>query len=141
MIVVPFLPVHLEGLRVHDYMGHMNGIMTEEYGAALADYPAYSCLIDGTVIACAGVYPFGVNRWTGWALMTQETAKYMLNITRAIKKFFAETDIKRIETHVRIDFKAGYRWAEMLGFKNETPDGMKAWGDDGHDYYLFARVK
>ena len=40
------------------------------------------------------------------------------------------------------DFKDRHRWANMLGFTNETPDrGMISYGIDGETYDLYARIK
>lgn len=141
MIVVPFIPVHLEGLKVHKYMDHMNGDMNEEYGEFLASFPAFTALVDDEVVMCGGVVQGGVNRWQIWALMSEKTGKHMVQITRETKKFLETMSLPRVETHVRSDFKAGHRWLKMLGFINETPNGMKAWGDEGKDYCQYARVK
>lgn len=141
MIIVPFIPAHLKELELHEYMSYMQASIKEaHYGELLAQFPAYSGLVEGQVIACSGIIQAGVNRWEAWTLMSPETKDYMIPITKGIKNFLDEVKPPRIQTHVRADFEAGHRWAKMLGFKNETPDGMKNWGDDGYDYCLYSRI-
>lgn len=141
MRVVPFITAHLDNLKVHDYMDYANSHMTEQYGELLSSYPSYSYLVNGIVIACGGVVPVSEKRYIAWSLMSSETNRHMLGITREVTKFLETFDADRVELQVRADFSAGCRWAKMLGFICETPCPMKKFGDDGMDYYLYARVK
>lgn len=140
MIVVPFIPAHLKGLIVHDWMGHMNGILTEEYGEMLSQYPSYSAIVNGDVVAIFGVYPVSDVRYCSWGLVSEKSAKHMVSITREVNKFLELFKAIRVEAHVRADFEKGNRWMKLLGFNLETPSPMKKWGDDGFDYYQYARV-
>ena len=139
MIVVPFLPSHLNELVVHSYMGHIQSEMTGEYAELLLSGPAYTVLIGGEAIACGGIIQVAKNRWDAWALLSDDSGRSMLGITRAVNKFLTENKKPRIETHVRDDFMVGHKWMKMLNFKCETPNGMENYGDDGHNYYLYAR--
>lgn len=141
MEVVKFEKEHINGLRVHEYMKHIENSFDDEYGDTLAAFPSYTAIVNGEVIACAGMVQTGVYRWQAWALMSEKTKDYMIPITRAMNHYISYLNTPRIETHVRSDFKAGQRWMKMLGFNCETPEPMKNWGDDGYDYYLYARVK
>lgn len=140
MNIVPFIPAHLDDLEVHDYMGFIQSQLNEDYGNVLAQFPSYSAVSDGKVISCGGVVPTGVYRQVAWSLMGTDSGKYLTALTRAVRRFLDLNECKRTETHVRSDFEAGHRWAKMLGFINETPDGMRGWGDDGYDYCLYARI-
>lgn len=140
MKVVPFIPQHLEGFRVHENLGHIQDYLGEDYAAALLSGIAYSGVVDGYVVAIAGMVQAGKGRWIAWALMTEESGKYMLPITRIIKSMMESVDYKRIETPVKRDFLLGHKWMSLLGFKNETPDGMKNY-EDGMDFDLYARCK
>ena len=141
MIVVPFLPAHLKDLIVHDYMGFIQDDLDDEYAELLNAGPAYTVLVDDKVVCCAGILQVSKFRWNVWALLSKDSGKHMLGITRAVKKFLDENSKTRYETHVRSDFVNGHKWMKMLEFSNETPNGMKAYGDDGYDYCLYARVK
>jgi hypothetical protein len=67
----------------------------------------------------------------------------MIGATRAVKAFMDQNNhIPRMETAVRRDFAEGHRWAQMLGFVNETLEiGMKNYGIDGATYDLYARCQ
>lgn len=141
MIVVPFLTSHIKDLIVHDYMGHIQAEMNDAYAELLDGGPAYTALSDGKVIGCAGIMQTAKNRWEAWALLSNDSGKHMVGFTRAVNKFLNDNPKPRVETHVRDDFKIGHKWMKMLNFKCETPNGMPNYGDDGHDYYLYARCR
>jgi hypothetical protein len=79
-------------------------------------------------------------KYQAWALLSADSGPYMTAITRRAKSIFGRYTESRIETHVRTDFIIGQKWVKMLGFKNETPDGMKKWGEDGFDYFMYSVV-
>jgi hypothetical protein len=139
MNIVPFVPTHLKNLVVNSYVGFIQEELTEEYGLMLFKGGAHTIIVDGKVIGCAGILQTGKNRWQAWALLSEASAPHMLGITRAANSFLDNYEKPRIETHVRVDFKQGNKFAKLLKFKNETPDGMKNYGDDGCDYYLYSR--
>ena len=62
----------------------------------------------------------------------------MLWIHRRVSDFLDRSDVDRIETGVRESFKAGHRWAKMLGFQAEGL--MRRFGPDGSDYQMYARI-
>lgn len=139
-MIVPFLPAHLQELVVHEYINHIqNDLVNNEYGEALAKGEAYSLIHDGKVVGCAGVLKVSKTRYQAWALLSKRSGSHMRQITREALNVLEKYKTSRVETHVRCDFKVGKKWVNMLRFVNETPDGMKKWGDDGYDYYLYAR--
>jgi hypothetical protein len=140
MIVVPFIPAHLIGFECIDEQKDTQSFFNKEYGDYLCMGYAYSFLHDGAVIAMAGLLDQGGNRFIAWALMSQKTNKFMPIITRLIKGFLNKFNDKRIETIVLKDFVKGHRWATMLGFSNETPNGMANYYLD-KNYCLYSRVK
>lgn len=140
LAIVPMIPDHLKDLVVHEYLGEIQNLMgNTDYGELLASDVSWSFLVDGKVIGCVGVTQCGMRRWHGWGLLSKDSGKYMLAITRFSNKEFDRMAKPRVETAVREDFASGLKWAKMLGFKCETPEPMKNYGDDGYDYYLFAR--
>lgn len=139
MIIVPFIESHLEGFEVHKDLSHIQEYLNEDYARLLAACISYTAIADGKVIGIAGVLNAGKGRFLAWALLTKESGKYMIPITREARKFLDSFDAKRIETPVKHDFEIGHKWMKLLGFKNETPDGMKNY-DNGVTFDLYARV-
>ena len=138
--VVPFMGAHLSGFKVHGFMSHIqDSFESAEYRELLEQCIASSYIVDGETVAACGIYQAGEHRWIAWGLLSEESGKHMLAITRALKAFFNENSYPRIETPVLHDFELGHKWMKMLGFKNETPDGMKSYGDNGETYDLYAR--
>lgn len=140
MIVVPFIPAHLEGFKIHGWQQEAQQYLNGDYADMLQSGPSYTAVVDGEVIAIAGVVQLTAVRWQAWALMSAETSKHMLQITREIKAFL-DTFEGRLETPVLHEFEQGHRWMKILGFTNETPEGMKNYGDNGETFDLYARVK
>lgn len=145
MIVTEFEFEHFGIITLQDnqkaLFSHL--IKDREYSIGLKNNgPAYSMINEDTLtnIASAGVIDASHGRGIAWALLSQDAGKHMVRLTREIKKFLDNCAFSRIETTVQGDFVEGHRWAQMLGFKNETPDGMKNYCD-GNTHYLYARYK
>lgn len=139
-IVAPMIPAHLSKLIVHDYIGFIqDDLANPQYAEAICQNESYTLLNNGEVVGCYGATAVGTNRYHVWALLSDSSGKCMLRLTRHIKKLMDDAKLPRLETNVRCDFTNGIRWAEMLGFICETPKGMKNFGDDGYDYYLYSR--
>ena len=138
--VVPFMPFHLNDLIVHEYINFIQSDLDDPaYGEYLDNGLAYTALKDGKVLGCAGLYPTGKYRADAWALLSKDSGRYMLAIVRAMLKELCRSEFRRVQTHVRKDFRQGLKMMKTLGFENETPNGLKNYGDDGCDYYLYAR--
>lgn len=140
MIVVPFIESHLIGLEVHGELSHIQEYLNEDYAQLLASGAAYTAIAEGKVIGIAGTINAGNGRFIAWALLTEESGKYMISITREVKKFLDSLNARRVETTVKHDFELGHKWMRLLGFKNETPNGMKNY-DNGVTFDLYARCK
>ena len=102
---------------------------------------AYTGIVDGKVIIIAGSLNVHDHIGMVWTLLSQGSERHLFSITKAIKEWLDRQKIPRLETTVRHDFKAGHKWAKMLGFINETPEGMERYGTDGKTYDLYARVR
>lgn len=99
---------------------------------------------DGHIIVSMGTLPIWPGRGQGWAVFNYSRIKpqHMVQITRLAKKYLYELSVfRRIEITVVADFDDGIRWAELLGFKRETPEPMKNYGPEGEDYYMYSLVK
>lgn len=143
MIIVPTIPAHFEGFVAQkEQMVTNKYIQDPSYVPMLCEAGlSWSGIVDGKVIAMAGVYEVHKHIGMVWAILGEGSEKHMLAMTRAIKNWLDNWDCARLETAVRVDFYEGHRWAKMLGFENETPKGMKKFGTDGETCCLYARVK
>jgi len=142
MVIVPFIPFHLRGLRLHESQEYYKPFMCEEYGQMLFNLgPAYTVRYEEEAIMCAGIMMTGKDRAEAWALVSLHSGPAMLGITRKVKEHLDGLNIKRIEAVVKDGFEEGHRWMKMLGFKCETPDGMEAHHEDGGKNFLYARIK
>ena len=104
------------------------------------DANSYSILKNGKVLLCGGVTQYWPNRAEAWAIFDQDCKKDFLSIHRAAKRYLDQCQVKRIEAAVDVDFEAGHRWAELLGFQLEAAV-LKAYLPNGRDCSLYARVR
>lgn len=142
MIIVPFIPTHLSNIDLHESMGFMNEYLDNaDYANLLVSGIGYSGIVDGRTVLASGLLQTGTYKATAWALVGKDAGKYMLKATREIERQIRQSPYKRIETPVLRSFKEGHRWMKILGFENETPNGMKYWGEDGKTYDMYARYK
>ena len=142
MIVVPFLPSHLEGFELQKEQSLMHKyLMDESYIDTIGlTGEAWTGLVDGNVKVIAGVFKAHEHIGVVWALIGKDGNKYMPSITKNVLKWLDKNNTPRLETAVRRDFNEGHRWAKIMGFENETPEkGMKNYGSDGETYDLYAR--
>jgi hypothetical protein len=101
---------------------------------------AWTALIDGRPVACAGLVEVWSGRAYAWSLLAEDAAPHMLRITRAIRCALDRSGYRRVEMAVTVGFDAGCRWAEMLGFRCETPEPMRCYLPNGIDAWLYART-
>ena len=100
----------------------------------------WSFLQDDRVIALGGAIPLTPGRAWVWALVAADAGPDMLALTRFLKIFIDELGYRRTEMYVSSAFGPGNRWAELLGFKKETPVPMPGFFPNGQAAYLYARV-
>lgn len=104
--------------------------------------PAYAVIdADGTVLALAGVAKLWDGRGGAWALLSAVAGRRMLLLTRSIRRYLDGLHYRRLEMYVDAQFVAGRRWAEMLGFVNETPEGMPGFLPNGNTAFMYGRVR
>lgn len=141
MIFVPYLPVHLKGLRLQDGQWADQILLTPAY----ADYlfkagPAWTGIHGGEVMGCAGVQDQG-NKGELWALISKGCCgPLMVAVTREVKRNLARMQFQRLQFYTR-DVPEQKRWAGILGFTLETPQGMDGYCHDGARAFMYSRVK
>jgi hypothetical protein len=140
MITAPFQYEDLMLLKLQPAQMHLSEWVSEAQGRALEEFPSYTGWYEGMPVISAGVIPQWAGRSIAWAFLTEVPPHVMPSVHKAVLKFLDGCYTKRIETSVRCDFPAGHRWARMLGFEMEA-ERMKAYGADGFDAALYARVR
>lgn len=140
--VVPFIPAHLEGFVIQEAQSLVNKyVMDTKYLQFINDCgDAYTYIADGEVQGVGGSIHTHPHLYMAWAFIGRDSGKHLFGMTKKIKDYLDGLGVQRIETAVKRDFKAGHRWANMLGFINETPEtGMKNFDENGETHDLYAR--
>ena len=142
MIIVPFQAEHVEQITVQSsQICEINWFGSPEYIKSLESGIAYTGIVDGVVMACAGLMQIWPGRYYAWALLTdQMSPHHMIAITRAVRRGLHLIPNARVEAIVQSDFEMGHRWMGLLGFTRETPEPMRRYYPDGQDAVLYARV-
>lgn len=95
------------------------------------------------LVGVAGGSPQNPGRHQVWAILALDiTRPQLLACHRGVKQWLdlkqKDPDYRRLETTILDGFKAGHRWARMLGFK---PEGlMRRYDHLGRDQWLYSRV-
>lgn len=128
MRIYPFRVAHLDNLLLQpaqEYLRDWHARDPNVAGAYEAGY-SFSLIDDGKTLACAGLSEVWPGRAIAWALLSADLGGAgMLAVVRATRREFDLKKYERIEAYVDHEFEAGHRLMRLLGFKNETPEGMK----------------
>lgn len=133
--VIPFKPEHLEQIELKENFNQ------GECPKTIVN-TAFSVMDGETVLAILGGFPFvpGVIHW--WSFLSKHIDRYPIEFHKTILKVLAwyekNEKPRRMQFEVKADYVEGQRWAESLGFEREGL--MRAWGPDGCDHYLYARI-
>jgi hypothetical protein len=134
---------HLEQLVSQEYMTPMRPFITPDLIKSMeASDNSYTVITaTGRIAACGGIRKYWEGRGEAWAIfdMGNSCKREFLAIHNAVKKVLSECGFKRIECTVELPFKAGHRWARLLGFNLEA-SVMGAYLPGGKDASLYARV-
>lgn len=139
---VPYKAQHLRALELqpaqHAWLDRM---MQEGYAEALEATRAWTGIIDGRVVGCAGLTQQWPGRAVTWALFGKIPKRAWPAVLRKIR---AELDAehmrgtRRIEATVVSTFGPGCRLVTKLGFMIEGK--LRAFDQIGQDHFLYARV-
>jgi hypothetical protein len=135
--VVPFTPDHIEAMRVQDAQKLPSREQREAMAAPFGR--AWTALVDGHPVACAGMVELWEGRAYAWGLIGEDAGPWMRRITRAIRSALGSAGYRRVEIAVDAQFGAGCRWAHLLGFELEAL--AKAYMPNGRDAFIYSRVK
>lgn len=140
MSLVPFRAEHLALVQVQDAQTHVSPFMTYEHAQALEPTLAFTYIVDGVVLGVGGLVEIWPGRASMWAYLGKNAGRHFVAIHRAALALLEVADFRRVEADVDVDFAAGHRWLELLGFKLEAPR-MRSFLPTGGDSALYARVK
>lgn len=142
MIITPFKPEHLAQIDLQaEQTLAKEHLQNEDYAKSLAGQESWTLLIGDRVVACAGFINVWSNRYQAWAVISATIgAAGMLTLSKAVLRGLA-LKTGRVEAYVAEEFTAGHRWAELMGFKLETPEPMRGWFPEGGGAFLYARIK
>ena len=143
--MVDYKPEHIESILDGDMskMARKSFGMAEDIAHGLvAPGLAFTGLIDGYVIASAGIKPLWPGVGEAWIVASDNMPKKKLSVIKLIRENFdrmiQDNNFVRVQAGVRYDWPEAKRFAEFLGFEHEGI--MKKYGPDGQDYYRMARV-
>lgn len=136
--IVPFEPEHADAMDVQIAQRMTPEERQQAMGESFGD--AWTAMVDGEPVACAGLVPVWFGRAYAWALLSERAGAHMVAITRAVRRALDMGEFRRVEMAVRAGFAEGERWARLLGFSRETPEPMRAYLPNGQDAYLYAKV-
>ncbi len=140
MMIVPFETSHLRLMNVQPSQQAVLQHVTDDFLSLLQNTNAFTAIVDGEIVACAGVIEYYKGRGEAWSYLSSDLGSNMVLVFRAIKNYLDTVDVRRIEMTVDVDFAEGHRFAKLLGFELEAPR-MKAYDLDGRDKALYARIK
>jgi len=119
---------------------------------AVKDYPelkpdatkTWTVIKDDKIVSVFGIVPM----WDGvaeiWFMPTKDILDSKIKAYLFIKKTFEKTikehNLRRVQATIRTDYPRGKKMIERLGFKNETPEGMREYCPDKCDAWLYARL-
>lgn len=134
----PFMPGDLIGFDVQPQQAED---FSSHGGHGVPAGQSWTALYGARPVACGGL----VEQWSGrayaWSLLTREAGPHLLSLTREIRSLLDAAPFARIEMAVDADFKAGHRWAKLLGFECETPEPMQKFFPNGRAANLYARIR
>lgn len=141
MIVEPYRAEHLERLALQPKQEFLSAvILGSDRARALEHSDAYAMLSGNRVLACLGVLTMDQGRGLAWGVVAENAGPHFVAITRKTQDYFRHSPLRRIEAHIEHTFAEAHRWAVLLGFRDETPEGMREFRA-GETYHLYARVK
>lgn len=157
IMIVPFEAWHAGVLNVRPeqktatefYKKELGG--TEEYGNAFLTCAvhggiiplAYTAMLDGRIVACAGVYHLASYIGEAWALISEEfvngPVRLKAKVIKAMKDGIASANIQRVQANTEVDFIEAQKFLEALGFEKEGI--AKAFNPDGRDSVMYGMAK
>lgn len=142
IIIAPLKAHHVQALIPQQAQSDMTQSDRVASAMALAQSgSSYALVCEEGVAAIAGIQPQWGGRGVAWCLLSAMAGSHMLAITRAVRRYLDGVDYARLEMYVDAQHAEGCRWARMLGFRNETPEGMPRFMPNGNTAFMYGRAK
>ena len=140
MKIIPFDPKHLEEMEINGQSSDVIKIFKSKAANFKYYGPCYTGIYKGKIVACAGFIEMWPGVATAWAVLVQSIPRFAVH--RAVKKGLAtlieSCNYYRVQASVPVDHKAGIRWLEGLGFKQEAV--MVKYGPNQEDFVQYVRL-
>lgn len=134
-------PKHLGTLLNQPHLAYLGPYLKGDPSEALAQHRyAYTGLLDGEVLFCAGLMEYWENRAEAWAVLKEDLGANFIAVHNMVKRFLEIIPHRRIEAIVDFNFEEGHRWVRALGFKREAPL-LKHYRPDGGDCTLYVKLR
>lgn len=116
--LVPFKAEHLLSLNNRDGRQFIDKYLDIERSSV-----AYTGMVEGKIIGCAGI----IVAWDGvgmaWAAITPAAEPHMIWVSKIIRRFMRDIirahKLHRVEMVALADSQRNQRWAEFMGFSRE----------------------
>ena len=138
---------HLEGFKVQAGQEYFDKFLEDdEYLTNIENLSgSKTMLIDGWPFMVWGIIPLSADRGQIWALVSsldeapKGVSKHRWPVFRIVRSSLDHVEQTRIEAHVHQYHYEGHRLLNLLGFINETPNGMRNFfgAEKG---FLYARI-
>ncbi len=100
---------------------------------------ARTWLLDGTPVACGGVYPLWNGVGEAWFHCSDNVPKNVglaKDILKAFDEICAGLNLRRVQARAQVGFPEGHMLIAYLGFQPEAL--LKKYGPDGRDYIQYV---
>jgi hypothetical protein len=142
LLIVPLQEHHVRALTPQQAQAGQSEAERVHDAMALAQSGSgWALVCEEGVAAIAGVQAQWGGRGVAWCLLSDLAGAHMVPLTRAVRRYLDGLDYARIEMYVDAQFAEGCRWARLLGFKNETPEGMPRFLPNGNTAFMYGRTR
>ena len=136
--IVPYRPAHALALDLQPAQAALGRPGAAE-AEGLAGPTAWTLLVDGRPMACAGWQENWPGHLCGWALLARDAGSWLGRLTRAVQRLVDHADARRFEVLTPVAHHAASRWMRLLGFELE---GLaRRWGPIDIDVHIWARTR
>ena len=143
--IIPFRAEHLGLLQARKFEAHEMELLGDPANRVreyLRGGAAYTGIVKGQVMGCAGIFPL----WRGvaevWMITTDLVSRYPKAFHQAIANGLEiaghSMGLWRIQTAVHQNHLVSQKWLRRLGFNREG--NMPGYGPDGATYIRMARL-
>ena len=147
MRIIPFEPRHLRRVAPQPAQAEL-ALYRDWLADRLDPYALRGCaftgLIDGRIVGCAGVRPMWAGVGEAWAVFSVEALDRPVSLFRAAARGLAALEdaqgLRRIQASCHAGHDAGARFLRALGFEREGLLRRYGLHGEGH-YWLYARTR